>query len=228
MAVDQGVKVVFMDNCPDGFTAGPDYACVVSSDNYGNGAISAHLMAKALGGQGKIAAIYYEADYFVTNQRYQGFKETLTSNYPDIQIIAERGISGSDLAGSAQKQADALLSQNADLNGIWAVWDVPAEGVIAAARSASRTDLGLASEDLGKNVAIAMAQGQYVCGLGAQRPYDAGVTEANAAAKALLGQSIPAFIALSPLAVTKDNVADAWRSVYHTDPPEEVRQALEA
>ena len=228
MAVDQGVKVVFMDNCPDGFTAGSDYACVVSSDNYGNGAISAHLMAKTLGGQGKIAAIYYEADYFVTNQRYQGFKETLTSNYPDIQIIAERGISGSDLAGSAQKQADALLSQNADLNGIWAVWDVPAEGVIAAARSASRTDLEVASEDLGKNVAIAMAQGQYVCGLGAQRPYDAGITEANAAAKALLGQTIPAFIALSPLAVTRDNVADAWRSVYHTDPPEEVRQALEA
>lgn len=107
------------------------------------------------------------------------------------------------------------------------MWDVPAEGVIAAARSASRTDLGVASEDLGKNVAIAMAQGQYVCGLGAQRPYDAGITEANAAVKALFGQTIPAFIALSPLAVTRDNVADAWRSVYHTDPPEEVRQALE-
>ena len=51
-AADKGVKLVFMDNVPKGFIAGKDYVSSVSADNYGNGVAAAHLMAKALGGQG--------------------------------------------------------------------------------------------------------------------------------------------------------------------------------
>jgi hypothetical protein len=35
-AVNQGVKLVFMDNVPNGFTAGTDYISDVSADNYGD------------------------------------------------------------------------------------------------------------------------------------------------------------------------------------------------
>ena len=56
---------------------------------------------------------------------------------------------------------------------------MPAEGVIAAARAAGRDDLVITTIDLGENVAISMAQGGFVHGLGAQRPYDQGVTEAD-------------------------------------------------
>ena len=69
-----GAKLVFMDNIPAGFEAGKDYVSAVSADNYGNGVISAHLMAKALGGQGKIGVVYHDADFFVTKQRYEGFR----------------------------------------------------------------------------------------------------------------------------------------------------------
>ena len=72
-------------------TAGKDYVSVVSADNYGNGVVSAHLMAKALGGKGKIGLIYHEADFFVTKQRYEGFKETIEQDYPDIEIVEEQG-----------------------------------------------------------------------------------------------------------------------------------------
>ena len=51
-----------------------------------------------------------------------------------------------------------MLTKHPDLDGIWAVWDVPAEGVMAAARAAGRNDLMIATEDLGKNVAIALAK----------------------------------------------------------------------
>ena len=76
-AAEAGVKLVFMDNVPNEFVAGKDYESVVSADNYGNGVVSAHLLAKALGGEGKIGVIYHEADFFVTKQRYQGFTETI-------------------------------------------------------------------------------------------------------------------------------------------------------
>ena len=225
-AADAGVKLVFMDNVPDGLEAGTDYVSVVSADNFGNGVVSAHLLAKALGGAGKIGVIYHEADFFVTQQRFQGFKETIEADYPDIEIVDERGIAGPDFAGDAQSVTDAWLTQYADLDGIWAVWDVPAEGVMAAARSAGRSDLKIATEDLGTNVAIALAANDMVVGLGAQVPFDQGVTEANLAAGALLGKTAPPYVALSALPVTHDNVLDAWQQVYHADPPSEVSDSF--
>ena len=117
-----------MDNVPKGFKAGTDYVSAVSADNFGNGVVSAHLMAKALGAKGKIGLIFHEADFFVTRQRYDGFKQTIQSDYPEIQIVEEQGIAGPDFAGDAQGVANAMLSKHPDLGGIWAVWDVPAEG----------------------------------------------------------------------------------------------------
>jgi ribose transport system substrate-binding protein len=218
-AAAAGIKLVFMDNVPNGMTAGKDYVSVVSADNYGNGVTSAHLLAKAIGGKGEIGAIFHEADFFVTKQRYEGFTSTLKSDYPDIKIVESKGIAGPDFAGDGQNAANAMLSKHPKLTGIWAVWDVPAEGVLAAARASGRTDLKVVTEDLGKNVAIALAKDSLVVGLGAQRPFDQGVTEARLAAGALIGRQAPPYIALSALPVTHDNVLDAWKQVYHQDAP---------
>ena len=223
---DAGTKLVFMDNVPQGLEAGKDYVSVVSADNYGNGVTSAHLMAKALGGKGKIGMIYHEADFFVTKQRYDGFKSTIEQDYPDITIVDEKGIAGPDFAGDAQGAANAMLTENPDLAGIWAVWDVPAEGVMAAARASGRADLKIATQDLGTNVAIALAKGELVVGLGAQRPFDQGVTEALLGAGALIGKEAPPYVALSALPVDHDNVLDAWTQVYHVDPPQDLADSF--
>lgn len=221
-----GAKLVFMDNVPKGFKAGTDYVSCVSADNYGNGVVSAHLMAKALGAKGKIGLIFHEADFFVTKQRYDGFKKTIQTDYPDMQIVEEQGIAGPDFAGDAQGVANAMLSKHPDLAGIWAVWDVPAEGVMAAARASGRGDLRIATEDLGKNVAIALAKGELVVGLGAQRPFDQGITEARLGALAVLGAKTAPYVALSALPVQHDNVLDAWKQVYHEDPPKDLASSF--
>ncbi|MEV4642445.1 substrate-binding domain-containing protein [Actinoplanes sp. NPDC049548] len=219
-AAATGARLVFMDNVPNGMTAGKDYVSMVSADNYGNGVVSAHLMAKALGGRGEIGVIYHEADFFVTKQRWQGFTATIKKDYPDIRVVEEKGIAGPDFAGDAQSVANAFLSRHPKLDGIWAVWDVPAEGVMAAARSYGRYDLAVATEDLGRNVAIALAKNQIVVGLGAQVPFDQGITEARLGAGALIGKTQPPYVALSALPVDHTNVLEAWKQVYHSDPPE--------
>jgi ribose transport system substrate-binding protein len=226
-AAAAGAKLVFMDNVPNGMTAGKDYVSVVSADNYGNGVTSAHLLAKALGGKGEIGAIYHEADFFVTKQRYEGFTTTLKENYPDIEIVEAKGIAGPDFAGDGQNAANAMLSKHPKLAGIWGVWDVPAEGILAAARASGRQDLKVATEDLGKNVAIALAKNSLVVGLGAQRPFDQGVTEARLAAGSLIGKKAPPYIALSALPVDHDNVLDAWKQVYHQDAPKFLTDSYE-
>ena len=225
-AASKGVKLVFMDNVPTGMKPGQDYVSVVSADNSGNGEASALLMAQALKQKGQIGLVYHAADFFVTRQRYDAFKRTV-AGYPDIKILAEQGIGGPDFAGDAERAASAMLTAHPRLNAIWAVWDVPAEGVISAARTAGRDEsFVITTCDLGQNVAIDMAQGGFVKGLGAQRPFDQGVTEARLTAYGLLGKEAPAYVALPALPVTKSNLLEAWKQVYHTDAPKDVKSSM--
>ena len=227
-AAKQGVKIIFMGNDPKGLVAGVDYFSNVSPNDYGNGVASAHLMAQALGPKGgDIGMVFHAAtDFFQTRQRYLGFKKVMADNYPNIKIVAEQGIGGPDFVGDAEKAAGAMLTSNRSLKGIWAVWDVPAEGVIAAARAASRDDLIITTVDLGQNVAIDMARGGYVKGVSAQRPYDQGVTEAMLGGYALLGKKAPTFVAWPIIPTTKVNVLDAWKQVYHVDAPDNIRKSI--
>jgi ribose transport system substrate-binding protein len=223
---DAGVKLVFLGNVPQGLTP-DDYVSVVAADDEGNGVASAHLMAKALGGKGTIALIFHDADFFVTHARYLGFKDTIKSDYPNIKIVEEQGIAGPDFASDAQAAANAILTKYPNLDGIWGVWDVPAEGVMAAARASGRLDLKIATEDLGTNVAIALAKKQLVVGLGAQTPFDQGVAAANLGAASSMGKTdLPRYVALNALPVDHSNVLEAWRTVYHSDPPAELAKAF--
>jgi ribose transport system substrate-binding protein len=226
--VDSGAKLVFADNAVPGFKAGTDYVSTVSADNWGNGVASAHLMAKALREKngditGKIGMVWFDIDFFVTNQRRDAFRETIKENYPGIEIVEDQGFpSGPDLAGGAGTVAAAMLTRNPTLDGIWAVWDQPAEGVIAAARDAGRNDLIITTEDLSLASALSLKKGEFIMGLGAQRTYDQGVNEAKLAAYGLLGKTAPPYVALNALPVTKENVLEAWTEVYHADPPAEL------
>ena len=221
-----GTKLVFMDNVAVGLKQGTDYVSVVSADNYGNGVVSAHLMAKALCGKGKIATVYHGADFFVTKQRHEGFVNTIKSDYPGIQIVDEKAIDGADFATLAQDATNAILAKNQDLQGIWAVWDTPGEGVLAAINSNNRKDVIVITEDLGKPVAIEMAKNGQVKGLGAQRPYQAGITEADLGAYGLLGKTAPDYVALPALAVDHDNVLKSWKDVYFQAAPADIADAF--
>jgi ribose transport system substrate-binding protein len=224
-AAAAGIKLVFMDNVPQGMKAGVDYISDVSADNYGNGVVSAQLLAKTLGGKGTIALIYHEANFFVTHERYLGFKNTI-KKYPGIKIVAEKGVPGPNFAAQAETAASAILTKYPNLTAMWGVWDVPATGILSAAKAAGRSDLVVATEDLGLDDAVPLAAKQNVCCIGAQRPFDQGVTEAKLAAYGLLGKKAPPYVALPALGVTHANVLKAWTTVYHAPAPAQLKKAF--
>ena len=41
---------------------------VTNSDSYGNGMFAAMLLAESIGYEGKVAMVYYDADFFTTNE----------------------------------------------------------------------------------------------------------------------------------------------------------------
>ena len=216
-AADAGVKIIYMDNCPVDQEHGRDYVSIVSADNYGNGVVAADIMAKALGGKGNIGVIFHDAKFFVTNQRVAAFEKTIADKYPDIKIIDRGGFDDPNKVGDI---SDAMLVRSPELNGIFANWDIPAEAVVSSAIAMGRDDIVVTTIDLGDNVARIIAQGGLVKGLGAQLPYDQGVAEATLAAYALLGRECPPYVAVPALPVTKDNILDAYKQVYHKDAPD--------
>jgi ribose transport system substrate-binding protein len=224
-AADAGVKLVFMDNVPQGLKAGVDYVSDVSADNYGNGVVAAKLLAATLHGKGTIGLIYHEANFFVTHERYLGFKNTI-KKYPGIKIVSEQGVPGPNFSAQAETAASAMLTRYPNLTAIWAVWDVPATGVLSAARAAGRSNVIVATEDLGLDDAVPLAAKQNICCVGAQRPFDQGVTEAKLAAYGLLGKKAPPYVALPALPVTHANVLAAWTTVYHAPPPADLKKAF--
>jgi ribose transport system substrate-binding protein len=52
------------------------------------------------------------------------------------------------------------------------------------------------------------------------------VTEALLAGYGLLGKSAPAYVALPALPVTRDNLLEAWKEVYHADAPASIKDSL--
>lgn len=221
-AADAGVKVVFMDNKPNNLEAGKDYVSVVSADNYGNGVQAAEIMAEELAGKGNIGVIYHDADYFVTKQRVEAFEKTITEKYPDIKIVERGGIVAPN---DGEKVASGILTKKPNLDGMFVVWDVPAEGALAAARTAGRNDLVITTIDLGTTVAIDIASDGMIKGLGAQLPYDQGISEGILAGYGLLGKEAPAYVAVPALKVTPDNVLDSWKLVYSKEAPDTIQEA---
>ncbi len=221
-AVKDGTKLVFLSNVPSGYKQGSDYASIVTDDLFQMGKQAADALAKAIGSKGKVGYIYHDASYYVTNQRDQAFKTTIEKSYPDIKIVAEKGISD---PARAEEIANAMLLQTPDLDGIYVTWAEPADGVLSALRSAGNTKTRIVTLDLAEPVALDMVKGGNVTALVADKAYELGRAMAAAGMKSLLGQQTPAFVVAPALTVTKENVADGWKESLNRDAPKSVLDA---
>ncbi|MET3926331.1 substrate-binding domain-containing protein [Devosia sp. 2618] len=218
-AITDGVELVFLSNLPAGYVHGTDYAAIVTDDLYQMGKQAADTLAAAIGDKGTVGWIFHDADYYVTNQRDNAFKSVIESDYPNIEIVAEQGITD---PARAEELASAMLLQNPDLNGIYVTWAEPADGVLSALRAAGNTETKIVTLDLSEPVALDMVRGGNVVGLVADEAYELGRAMAAAGLKGLLGEDVPAFIVAPALTVTAANVAEGWQQSLHRDAPASV------
>jgi ribose transport system substrate-binding protein len=221
-AVEAGTKIVLLSNTPSGYVQGKDFVAVVTDDLFQMGKQAADALAAATGKKGKVAWIYHDAQYYVTNQRDNAFKTTIEKDYPDIKIVAEQGIAD---PARAEEIANALLLKNPDLDGIYVTWAEPAEGVLAALRAAGNTHTKIVTLDLSEPIALDMVQGGNVVAIVADQAYELGRAMATVAGYGLVGKQAPPFIVAPVITVTKANVAEGWQTSLHRDPPESVINA---
>ena len=220
---EAGIKLVFMDNAAKGLTYPEQYQSVISADSQGNGQIAAAKLSCYIPEGGTIGVIDFGITFFVTNQRTKGVKDWFAANRPDV-TIKEAAFTDPDKAGDV---AANFLTANPDVQGVFAVWDGPAQGVISALRAEGK-NIPVTTIDLGDQAATDLAGGEYLKGLGAQRPYDQGVAEALALMNALIGKTPPAWIGVPSLAVIQKNVLEAYQEVYKRAAPPETVAACDA
>jgi ribose transport system substrate-binding protein len=210
-AVDAGASVVSFANAPGGWTTGKpnNFVTLISYDTYGNGAAVARAVAARFPNGAKLGMIYFDANYKIVNEREKGFVDELAKT--NVKIVARMPMSDPH---KTQEITSAMLARYPDLDVIFAPWDLPADGVLAALNAAGKK-IPVAHIDLGSTGAT-----QIACDTGpifvmsSQLVYEWGRTGAIAAALHALGRPVPPYVVVPVFAVTKDNLKDGWELAY--------------
>jgi ribose transport system substrate-binding protein len=193
---------------------------VVSADNFGLGTIGAQLLSPHVAKGGKVGILSYQADFFATNEREIAFRKWMASERPDLRLNAVKF----PKVGAVADVLHPFLDVHPDLAGLFAVWDVPAMEAVNILRARAQP-LPMTTIDLGIEVAVALACGDIIKGVGAQRAYDQGVAVTKATIASLVGRDPPSWVVLPGLATTPETVADTYRRIWHEPPPSEVLAA---
>lgn len=138
-AVNQAGIPLIINNSgiPDDAATNVSYTSFISPDDWHNGKILGEYLAEKLGGEGDIIVVEGVVESSNYEFRIGGFMEAL-EQYPGINIVGQQ--SGAWIRMPAMKAAVDLLQANPEIDGIYAMNDEMAMGVLAALRSAGRED----------------------------------------------------------------------------------------
>ncbi len=130
-AVEEEIPVVIFDSA-----LGDEKPLVsyVATDNRHGGQIAAQAMAKAIGGEGNVILLRYNPGSESTEQREEGFLETLKNEFPKIKVISSDQYAGTTPESSLEKATEVLDKYRNSVNGIFAVCEPNANGTLAALR----------------------------------------------------------------------------------------------
>jgi ribose transport system substrate-binding protein len=107
-----------------------NYLSYVSTDNYQGGVVAAERLAERLGGKGKVAILGVKKGSVSTDEREEGFQNTIRGKYPEIQIV-QFLYGEADRAKSLDRAMDILIAHS-DLDGMFASNESSTVGAVQA------------------------------------------------------------------------------------------------
>jgi ribose transport system substrate-binding protein len=106
------------------------YVSYVSTDNRQGGVAAAERLGARLGGRGRVAILGVKAGSVSTDEREEGFQQTIASKFPGIEIVAFQ-YGEADRARSLDRATD-ILTAHPDLDGMFASNESSAVGAVQA------------------------------------------------------------------------------------------------
>jgi len=109
------------------------YISYVSTDNRQGGVTAAKRMGEKLGGKGKVAILGVKKGSVSTDEREEGFRDTIQKDFPGITLVPII-FYGEANAAKSLEVAENVLTANADLTGLFASNESSTVGAVAAVR----------------------------------------------------------------------------------------------
>jgi len=205
-AVAAGIKVATFNS--ETSTAN-DRSFFVGADLYKQGQAAGKAMGDAVGGKGKVAIITGLFSVEAHELRRKGFEDTIKADFPGITILP--AVENKDQADAAYSEAQAFMTANPDLAGIY----VTAGGPFGAAKAVEEAGQGgkvrIVSFDF-VDETMAYVQKGVISGTIGQDPYAQGHDPAIRLYNLSVGGVQPSCGRLLTKSdfVTKDNISDYW------------------
>jgi len=177
----------------------------IASDNVAGGRLAADYLAKLLGGKGDVG-IVSQPELQSVIDRESGFREAI-GKYPGIHIVST--INGAGVRDRSLKAADDMFQAHPQLDGVFAINDETALGVLASASSHGMKKLAIVGYDAAPEALKAIAAGSALKADVAQQPRAIGVQTIDAIADHFAGRTPPARIAVPVRIIDADSIRAA-------------------
>lgn len=198
-----GIPIVIFDsglNAPK-----EDYASFVATDNFRGGQLAGEAMAKELDGKGNVILLRYNKGSESTHKREEGFLEALAA-YPEIKVLSSDQYAGTTTQ-SAMDKAQQMLNRYADeVDGIFAVCEPNAEGVL---RALEDRKLAGKVKFIGFDASDAMAEALRDGRMSAivlQDPVRMGYLSIESIVKKIRGEPVDSFVDTGVSVATTENI----------------------
>lgn len=199
-AQKEGIPLVIFDSGINTET----YSAYIATDNHQGGVVAAERLAEKLGGKGKVAILGVKAGSVSTDQREQGFQETLKQKYPGMEIVAFQ-YGEADRTKSLDRATD-ILTAHGDLNGFFASNESSTVGVVQALKQKNLTGkVTLVGFDSSPNLIDDLKAGA-LDSLVLQNPFKMGYEGVKAIVAKLNGQAPPRHMDTGVKLLTKENL----------------------
>jgi ribose transport system substrate-binding protein len=199
----RGIPTVIFDS---GLEGPENYVSYVATDNYQGGVLGARRLGELLQGQGNVILLRYQAGSESTEQREQGFLDTLAKEFPRIAVLSEnQRVDSSD--EQAKEVADALLLKyKTQVNGVFTVCEPNNRGMLLALRTAQLAGrVKFVGFDTDPAFVEALRQGE-MHGIVLQDPVKMGYLAVKTMVDHLRGQQVPPRISTGEYLATPDNM----------------------
>ncbi len=203
---DAGTKVVLVDTTLEP----PDMAVSqIASDHEAGGAEAAKILAKLIGGKGKVFVINVKPGISTTDAREKGFVDE--AKRLGLQYVGREY--SNDKPETAAAKVKAALQRNSDLKGIFGTNLFSAEGAASGVREAGAKGVRIVGFDAGPKQVKDLEDGT-VQALVAQKPADIGAQGVEQAFNALEGKATKEKIGTESVSITKDNLSENQDALY--------------
>lgn len=197
-----GVPTVIIDSA----LASDDIVSFVATDNRKGGMLAAERMGELLGGKGKVLVLRYQEGSASTQDREDGFVETIKAKYPGIQLISSDQYAGAT-RDTAKRASENLLNRFADeVQGIFTPNESSTAGMLLALQDIGKagkvTFLGF---DTSETFTEAMRNKQ-LHGIVVQNPFNMGHLGVKTMVEHLQGKGVEKRIDTGVILVTPDNM----------------------